>query len=182
MRHAVERTAPVLTIPHAAQNSRRSHFPRAKSSGRLIASWKASRMTRAVCKGTGLFVALRGEKSDGHQFIEQAIEKGASVIVTEHEVQHARATCVVVENTRHALADLGAAFYDRPALRLKMAGSHRDEWQDNHDLSAQTYLREGWTALRLDRDGALRNRGPRFAGGAHDAGSRWKCRSCSRKW
>jgi UDP-N-acetylmuramoyl-L-alanyl-D-glutamate--2,6-diaminopimelate ligase len=69
----------------------------------------------------GLFVALRGEKSDGHQFIEQAVEKGASVIVTEHEVQHAHATCVVVENTRHALADLAAAFYNRPALRLKLA-------------------------------------------------------------
>jgi|SRR5687767_3702122 len=54
----------------------------------------------------GLFVALRGEKSDGHQFIEQAVEKGASVIVTEREVQHAHATCVVVENSRHALADL----------------------------------------------------------------------------
>jgi len=69
----------------------------------------------------GLFVALRGEKSDGHHFIEQAIEKGASVIVTEHEVQHAHATCVVVENTRRALADLAAAFYDRPVRRLKLA-------------------------------------------------------------
>lgn len=69
----------------------------------------------------GLFVALRGEKSDGHKFIEQAIEKGASVIVTEHEVQHAHATCVVVENTRHALADLAGTFYDRPVRRLKLA-------------------------------------------------------------
>src|SRR3981081_1117111 len=68
-----------------------------------------------------LFVALRGEKSDGHQFIEQSIEKGASVIVTDQEVQQARATCLVVENTRHALADLGAAFYERPMRRLKMA-------------------------------------------------------------
>jgi UDP-N-acetylmuramoyl-L-alanyl-D-glutamate--2,6-diaminopimelate ligase len=72
-------------------------------------------------QGNGLFVALRGEKSDGHAFIEQAIEKGASVIVTEQEVQHAHATCVVVENTRQALADLGAAFYDRPTRRLKLA-------------------------------------------------------------
>src|SRR4051812_22989434 len=72
-------------------------------------------------QGNGLFVALRGEKSDGHSFIEQAIEKGASVIVTEHEVQHAHATCVVVENTRQALADLGAAFYERPTRRLKLA-------------------------------------------------------------
>jgi UDP-N-acetylmuramoyl-L-alanyl-D-glutamate--2,6-diaminopimelate ligase len=72
-------------------------------------------------QGNGLFVALRGEKSDGHAFIEQAIEKGASVIVTEQEVQHAHATCVVVDNTRQALADLGAAFYDRPTRRLKLA-------------------------------------------------------------
>jgi UDP-N-acetylmuramoyl-L-alanyl-D-glutamate--2,6-diaminopimelate ligase len=70
----------------------------------------------------GLFVALRGEKSDGHQFIEQAVEKGATVIVTEKEVQSPRATCVVVENTRSALADLAAAFYQQPVRRLKLAG------------------------------------------------------------
>jgi len=69
----------------------------------------------------GLFVALRGEKTDGHQFIEQAVEKGATVIVTDHEVQSPRATVVVVENTRNALADLGAAFYQQPARRLKLA-------------------------------------------------------------
>src|SRR5213075_2623031 len=69
----------------------------------------------------GLFVASRGEKSDGHQFIDQAVEKGATVIVTEQEVQSPRATCVVVENTRSALADLGAAFYQRPMRRLKLA-------------------------------------------------------------
>ena len=69
----------------------------------------------------GLFVALRGEKSDGHQFIEQAVEKGATVIVTEREVQSPRATCVVVDNTRSALADLAAAFYQQPTRRLKLA-------------------------------------------------------------
>ncbi|PZR73228.1 MAG: UDP-N-acetylmuramoyl-L-alanyl-D-glutamate--2,6-diaminopimelate ligase [Chthoniobacterales bacterium] len=69
----------------------------------------------------GLFVALRGKKSDGHQFIEQAVEKGASVVVTEEGIAHAHATCVVVENTRPALADLSAAFYEYPARRLKLA-------------------------------------------------------------
>ena len=69
----------------------------------------------------GLFVALRGEKSDGHQFIDQAVEKGATVIVTEHEVPSPRATCLVVENTRAALADLAATFYQHPARRLKLA-------------------------------------------------------------
>src|SRR2546423_5229238 len=69
----------------------------------------------------GLFVALRGEKVDGHQFIDQAVEKGATVIVTDQEVQSPRATCLVVENTRSALADLAGTFYQHPARRLKLA-------------------------------------------------------------
>ena len=69
----------------------------------------------------GLFVALRGEKANGHEFIGAAIEKGASVIVTEREEQHPRVTCLVVENTRTALADLSANFYGHPARKLKLA-------------------------------------------------------------
>ena len=70
----------------------------------------------------GMFVALRGEKTDGHEFIGQAIEKGATVVVAEREEKQARATCVVVENTRTALADLGAGFYGFPVRKLKLAG------------------------------------------------------------
>src|SRR6478672_7642181 len=70
----------------------------------------------------GLFVALRGEKSDGHQFIDQAIEKGAAAIVTERECQQSRATCVQVPDSRSALADLAAAFYCWPTRQLKMVG------------------------------------------------------------
>src|ERR1700759_3780233 len=69
----------------------------------------------------GLFVALRGEKSDGHDFIDQAIEKGAVAIVAEH-AEKPRVTVVEVENSRTALADLGAAFYGFPVRKLKMAG------------------------------------------------------------
>lgn len=68
-----------------------------------------------------VFVALPGEKVDGNQFVEQAIERGATVIVTEREEKCPRATCVVVENSRSALADLGAAFYEHPARKLKLA-------------------------------------------------------------
>src|SRR5258708_18753417 len=70
----------------------------------------------------GLFVALRGEKNDGHAFSEQAIEKGATVIVAERAEKNSRATCVVVENTRTAMADLAARFYNFPARKLKLAG------------------------------------------------------------
>jgi UDP-N-acetylmuramoyl-L-alanyl-D-glutamate--2,6-diaminopimelate ligase len=68
-----------------------------------------------------MFVALRGEKSDGHEFIGQAIEKGASVIVAEREEQNPRATCLVVENTRTALADFASTFYGHPGRKLKLA-------------------------------------------------------------
>src|SRR2546429_912713 len=69
----------------------------------------------------GLFVALRGEKSYGHDFIGQAIEKGATVIVAERAEKHHRASCVVVENTRNAMADLAARFYNFPGRKLKLA-------------------------------------------------------------
>src|SRR6478609_4430330 len=69
----------------------------------------------------GLFVALRGEKSDGHDFIGQAIDKGASVIVAEREQKDPRVTSLVVENTRTALADFSATFYGQPARKLKLA-------------------------------------------------------------
>src|ERR1700704_4746265 len=67
----------------------------------------------------GMFVALRGEKNDGHAFIGQAIEKGASVIVAEREEKHPRATCLVVDNSRAALADLAGTFYGFPGRKLR---------------------------------------------------------------
>jgi UDP-N-acetylmuramoyl-L-alanyl-D-glutamate--2,6-diaminopimelate ligase len=73
-------------------------------------------------QNNSMFVALRGEKTDGHQFIGQAIDQGASVIVAEREEKHPRVTRVVVENTRIALADIALTFYRRPAERLKLAG------------------------------------------------------------
>ncbi|MDB6147345.1 MAG: murE [Spartobacteria bacterium] len=69
----------------------------------------------------GLFVALRGEKTDGHAFIGQAIEKGARAIISEREENHSRATCLVVEDSRAALADIAATFYGFPARKLRMA-------------------------------------------------------------
>ena len=72
-------------------------------------------------RANSIFVALPGEKSDGNRFVDQAIEKGATVIVTDTELRNPRATTVQVENTRTALADLAAAFHQHPMRRLKLA-------------------------------------------------------------
>ena len=70
----------------------------------------------------GLYVAIPGAHVDGHQFTNQAIERGAAALVVERPETHARATALVVDDSRAALADLAFAFFKKPALRLKMAG------------------------------------------------------------
>src|SRR5688500_6770795 len=61
-----------------------------------------------------LFVALKGARTDGTQFIAQAVEKGAEVVVSEARELKSRATNVLVPNAREALADLASEFYERP--------------------------------------------------------------------
>ena len=77
--------------------------------------------SRRVKPGT-LFVALRGAKVDGSQFVEQAIAAGAEAVVSETEEFRTRATNVTVADARFALADLAATFYQHPARALKVAG------------------------------------------------------------
>ena len=62
--------------------------------------------TRSIKKGD-LFVALVGEKDDGHDFIDNAISKGAAALITSHEVT-AAVPSLVVDDTAHALGRMGA--------------------------------------------------------------------------
>ena len=64
-------------------------------------------------KPGGLFVALRGEQHDGHVFIPQAVERGATGILCERPPQGADDAAVIqVEDTRQALFET-----DLPYLR-----------------------------------------------------------------
>jgi len=69
------------------------------------------------------FVAIPGLRVDGAQFIPQAVEKGARVIVTEKQINvPAGVDLVIVPNARQALAALAARFYGYPAKKLKLIG------------------------------------------------------------
>lgn len=63
--------------------------------------------TRTSVKG-GVFVAIKGEHFDGHNFIETAIKNGAVLAIAEHAVLNA--PCIVVKNTRKALLDIAGYF------------------------------------------------------------------------
>ena len=69
-----------------------------------------------------LFVALPGEKTDGTQFVDAAIDRGAVAVVSEKPGLATRATHLQVKNARHALADVAAAFYRNPSHAMKIAG------------------------------------------------------------
>lgn len=74
-------------------------------------------------QSNSLFIALRGEKVDGHHYVDQAISKGAvAVVVEEGSSVSGKATRIVVPDTRIAMADLACAFYGDPSERLKVAG------------------------------------------------------------
>ena len=69
-----------------------------------------------------LFVAIRGERVDGHDFIAEAIGRGAVGVVSQKKVASHRVASVVVDDSRAALARLAAAFYGEPSRKLRTIG------------------------------------------------------------
>lgn len=81
--------------------------------------------SRNVVEG-GLFIAIKGAVSDGHEYIAAAAEKGASAFIIQDEsfAGNIPDGCVVLctDNTRLALAMTSAAFYGNPADKLFTIG------------------------------------------------------------
>ena len=87
--------------------------------------------TDHVGKGS-TFVAIKGQKEDGINYIVQALERGATTIVIEqstilpsdieHAIKHRNAQLHRVQNTRAALAQLSAQAYEYQTQKLKIIG------------------------------------------------------------
>lgn len=67
-----------------------------------------------------VFIAIPGERVDGHNFVADVLKKGALAAVVEHEVEDAIGPQIVVENSAKALAKIGA-FY-RSQLEIPIVG------------------------------------------------------------
>lgn len=77
--------------------------------------------SRAVASGS-LFVAVKGERVDGHRFVAQAAQAGAAAIVAQESVETGSLPFVKVADSRKALGFIGSRFYDDPSARLSMIG------------------------------------------------------------
>ena len=79
--------------------------------------------SRAVKKDS-LFIAIKGTASDGHQFIDKAIESGAVSVLCEElpSNQKENITYIKVKNSSEALGYIACNFYDNPSEKLKLVG------------------------------------------------------------
>ncbi len=76
-----------------------------------------------------MFVAIKGFDVDGHEYIKDAISKGAKVILAESDIDKKiikeipdDVTIILSDNTRHALAICACNFYKNPSKKVKLIG------------------------------------------------------------
>ena len=67
-----------------------------------------------------LFVAIKGERVDGHTFIDAVYEQGAAAVVSQQRLENPKGPYILVDSTTQALKDI-AAFY-RNSLDIKVVG------------------------------------------------------------
>jgi UDP-N-acetylmuramoyl-L-alanyl-D-glutamate--2,6-diaminopimelate ligase len=80
--------------------------------------------SRKVAEKNTLYVAQKGTQTDGHQFIEKAIERGAVAIVCETLPENRAENCTYIQvlNTSVVLGELASAFYDFPSKKITLVG------------------------------------------------------------
>ncbi len=71
-----------------------------------------------------LFVAISGTESDGHKYIKQAVESGATAVVCENipAEREERVTWIQVEDSRKAISLIASTWYGDPSQELYLAG------------------------------------------------------------
>jgi len=81
---------------------------------------------KGIDNENGLFIAIKGTGSDGHNYINQAISNGAKVVVCENlpknQEENNNITFVIVKNSSEALSLIAANFFGNPAQKLKIIG------------------------------------------------------------
>ena len=107
------------------------------------------------------YVAIPGSQVDGHAFIAQALVRGATVLVVDRVLDFtaAPATCLLVPDTRQAVAHLAAAFFGHPSRQLRLIGV-----TGTNGKTTSTYLLEAVLQAHGLRQGVIGTITYRYAG------------------
>ncbi|MCR5321961.1 MAG: UDP-N-acetylmuramoyl-tripeptide--D-alanyl-D-alanine ligase [Lachnospiraceae bacterium] len=74
-----------------------------------------------LCGSNSVFVAIKGERSDGHDYIKDVFAKGALCVICEHLPEDVDCgPCIIVKSSTEALKKL--AFYYRNSLDIRIVG------------------------------------------------------------
>lgn len=109
-----------------------------------------------------LFIAVRGQKADGGEFIEEALSRGAAAVMGESRpiaLGTSRVPFIEVAESRVAVARLAAAFFGNPALALRTVGI-----TGTNGKTTCSYLIEHLLAAQSARVGVIGTVNYRYAG------------------
>lgn len=99
-----------------------------KAKGNLDINIESVECDSRKIQQNGLFIAIKGFATDGHDYIKQAIENGAKVVMVQEDAKlnkkdfNEDVTIIVAPNTRIALAKMACNFYKNPSRKMKIIG------------------------------------------------------------
>lgn len=107
-------------------------------------SWKRITTDSREAGEGDVFVAIPGERFDGHDYAKKASEAGAVCLVVEHEIHGADAAQIIVRNVRRALARIARAWRARFSCNLTAVGGSNGKTTTTQMVAA--ILRRRWGA------------------------------------
>ena len=99
-----------------------------KAKGNLDLDIKSIECDSRKVEKDGMFIAIKGFQADGHEYIKNAIENGAKVVMVQEDAKLNKqdftddVTIIVAPNTRIALAKVACNFYKNPSRKMKIIG------------------------------------------------------------
>ena len=98
-------------------------LPQKKIIGQLPSNVKDIAIDSRSVEPSSLFICIKGYTVDGHDYAQQAVNSGATIIVTERELEiTGNAAQILVPSTERALGLLAAKFFDYPSNDIEMFG------------------------------------------------------------
>lgn len=136
--------------------------------------------SRTVEPGS-LFVAVPGERVDGHDFVDRVLAAGAAALVVGRAVSAGPTPTVRVQDSRAALGMIGSRFYGDPSLSLRMIGVTGTNGKTTTTYVVKTMLEASRRQVGLIGTVAYLV-GKESIPASHTTPARWSCRNYLHEW